>query len=107
MSVEDDDGEESTPPIKTEVGQVYYIKWRDGSENLLLMKDEYCYQVLASHSSEGELTAIDPDQMPFNPNWRLVKKVKLVPVKNLPLYVSWAVNKYYTKLIDKYAKEAA
>jgi hypothetical protein len=92
------DYEPSRPPGKTEVGQVYYVRWGDGSENLFLMEDEYQYRPIAGEGDAEFLVNLDTG--PFNPNWSLVKECRLVPPRDLPLYVSWRVNRYFTELIQ-------
>jgi hypothetical protein len=97
------DEELAEPPIETKIGQVYYIKWADGSESLFLMTDKYCYQSIAGkRQDDGDAFPIVWNKIPVSLNWRLVKKVKRVSRKNLPLYVSWTVNKHFTKLIQEW-----
>jgi hypothetical protein len=91
------------PPIETEIGQVYYVLWMDGSENLFIKMHEYSFKTIAGNANKSDLPAIDPAEgLTMNPNWRLVKKIKQVPRKNLPLYVSWIVNRYFTRLLQEW-----
>jgi hypothetical protein len=94
------DDEPTEPPIKTEIGEVYYVRWTDGAENLFLKNKIYSWKPIASHMDDkAELSPIKADDFSFCPKWGLVKKIKHVPMKNLPLYVSWNVGETFAKMI--------
>ena len=81
-------------------GGLHYIKWDDGSENLIWIYRDPLY----AHEDEYQCIARKGvpslECGPFNDlHWEMLDELKPIPMVDLALYVGWEVNEKFTELL--------
>ena len=85
--------------MKLRAGYIYHVQWDDGSENLIFIRDHPIYSVqFIAGRGKG---FIEPGQSYTceNKYHVLYGESRVIPRKNLPLYVSWKVSSVFTDLL--------
>ena len=73
-------------------GRIFYARWLDGSENLLLALDKvWEYSVYRERYESIAFNGMHPMTLTFGfePAWGKLTGFREITVKDLPLYISW------------------